>query len=83
MVDHESKWPVRRLLRCTTQACKPCSCPVLRLKKEPEDSDRDINHLLDGGTYTGSWSDTPTVCARHCSSLCYLGEKEATIYSGN
>ena len=32
------------------QACKPWSCPTLRPKKGPRDSDRDINGLLDGGT---------------------------------
>ena len=39
------------LLGCTPQACKPGSCPVLRLKKDPGGSDRDINSLLDRGFY--------------------------------
>ena len=34
-----------------TEVCKPCSCPVSRLKKEPRYSNRDINGLLDKGTY--------------------------------
>ena len=30
---------------------KPCSCPALRIKKEPRDGDRDINGLLNRGSY--------------------------------
>ena len=31
----------------TLQVCKPCTCPALRPKKEPGDSNRDISGLLD------------------------------------
>ena len=41
---------------CCTAPCRPASpvvsCPVLRLKKEPKHSDRDINGLLDRGSCT-------------------------------
>lgn len=32
---------------CTPQCYSPCSCPTLRLKKEPRVNDRDINNVLD------------------------------------
>ena len=34
------------------QACKPRACPVSRPKKGPGDSNRDINGLLNRGSYT-------------------------------
>ena len=75
------------MLDYTLQACKPCSCPALRLKKEPRDSDRDINGFLDRGSYTKGPGVTPH-CAwqkasRYENNLPNLGEKEATIYRGN
>ena len=45
---------------CPPQAYKPCACPASRLKKEPRVSNRDINGLMDEGTYTSeakSWSN--------------------------
>ena len=47
---------------CTPQTCKPCTCPASRPREEPGIGDRDINGLMDGGTYTSkakSWSNTP------------------------
>lgn len=38
--------PRGHLLGCTPLACKSCSCPGLRSKKEPRDSNRGINGLL-------------------------------------
>ena len=35
----------------TMQVCKTWSCPALKQKKEPTDSDRDINSLLDKRSY--------------------------------
>ena len=43
------------------QACKPCTCPSLGLKKEPGVRDRDVSGLMDGGSYMSEarcWSDT-------------------------
>ena len=37
------------LLGCSLQACKPCTCPAPRIKKEPWVSHRDIDGLIDGG----------------------------------
>lgn len=55
------------LLGCIPQACKPCSCPASRLKREPGHSDRDIIGLLDKETLH-IWSKVleqhPTVCGR-------------------
>ena len=45
---------------CTSQAGKPCSCPALRVKEEPRDSNRDIPGLLDRGSFMSGarlWSD--------------------------
>ena len=39
-----------QMLGCISQAGKPCSCPALRLKEEPRDSNRDIPGLLDRGS---------------------------------
>ena len=59
-----ASWLVHQFLDCTLQVCKPCSCPASRLKKEPRDSDRDINDLLDRGIlHKGSGSDTPPCAA--------------------
>ena len=55
------------MLGWTPQACKACTCPALRPKKELRVSDRDISGLMDGGAYMSearSWSDTP-LCAAH------------------
>ena len=83
-MEHGNKGP---LLGCTPQACKPCSCPALRLKKEPRDSNRDISGLMDRGSYTsetkGSWSNIPPQQGGHGSNLCYSREEEVTIYGGN
>ena len=49
------------LLDCTPQACKPCTYPASRPKKEPVVSNRATNGLMDGGAYTSeasSWSNT-------------------------
>ena len=37
--------------------CKPCSCPASKLEKEPRDSNRDINQLLDKGSYKSAAKD--------------------------
>ena len=53
------------LLGCILQAYKACTCPVLRPKKEPRVSDRDINGFMDGGANMSEakfWSNTP-LCA--------------------
>ena len=51
------------MLGCTPQVYKACICPALRTKKEPGVNNRDINSLMDGGSYTSEascWSNTPT-----------------------
>lgn len=45
-------WLAHQSLGCTSQAFKPCSCPALRPKKEPSDSDRDIKGFSGRGSYT-------------------------------
>ena len=52
-----------KVLGCTLQAYKPYSGPALRLKKEPRDSNRDINGLLDRESLKGCWSRTLPVAA--------------------
>jgi len=47
------------VLGCIPQAYKSCTCPVLRLKKGPGDSTRDISGLMGGGAHMSearSWS---------------------------
>ena len=39
------------VLGCTLQVCKLCTFPASRLKREPRVSDRDMNGLLDRGSY--------------------------------
>lgn len=79
-------WLLCQLLGCTLWTCKLCSLPALRLKKEPEDSERDIKDLLDRRSYlseTKILEQHPTVNGRrqaeHSSHLHYSGKKEATI----
>ena len=79
--------PLRTVQGCMPQACKPCTCPASKLKKEPWGSDRDVNCLMDGGSYTSearSWSDTPHGCGRqwagHGSSLGSQGKRAITTY---
>ena len=79
-----------QLLGCTPQACKPCNCSASGPEKEPADSDRDFNSLLDGRILPvrgkGSWSNTPprtTNGSRTWQHPYCSGEKEATIYRGN
>ena len=75
------------MLGCTLQACKPWSCPALKAKKEPRDSDRtstvdwigDLTHLkqkvLEQHPTLAGWHD------HHGSHLRYSeGEAAATIY---
>ena len=52
------------------RACKPCNCPVWRLKKEPRDNNRDINGLLDRGSYwsTAKGSGVTPHCERQLTS---------------
>ena len=75
---------------CSPQSSKPCSCPDLRMKKEPGDSDRDINGLLDGGPSCLKQKvpeQHPTVDSRrqtgHGSNLRSSGMKETSMYTGN
>ena len=42
----------QQLLDCTLPACKPCTCPAWRPKKEFRDSHRDISDSSDRGAYT-------------------------------
>ena len=70
-------------------ACKPCSCPAFRLKKEPRDSYRDIRSLLDGDLtclQQKGLERHPCVWSRqeagHGSHTPYSGEEEATTYRG-
>ena len=68
------------------QVCKPCSCPASRQKKEPGDSDRDINGLLDRGILSLKQKfleRQPIVCSRRDSCPHYSGEKETAIYRRN
>ena len=39
------------MLGCTPQACKACSCPDTRPKKEPKGSSRDIDGLVGRESY--------------------------------
>ena len=44
------------------KACKPCTCPASKPKKEPRVGKRDISSVTDEGPYRSeerSWSDTP------------------------
>ena len=87
------RWDARPrgyLLGCTPQTCKPCSCPALRPKKEPGDSDRDINGLLDRASYRSAAKHPAATphCVRQTEGKTWqqsslLGEKEATIYRWN
>ena len=55
-------WSLYQLLGFTLQGRQTCACPASRLKKEPGVGNRDINGLMNGGTYmseAGSWSNTP------------------------
>ena len=52
------------VLGCTPRPANPViNCPASRPRKEPRVSDRNINDLIERGSYTseakGSWSDTP------------------------
>lgn len=50
----------------TLKTCKPCSCPASRAKKEPRDSDKDFNSVLDRGSHVSKAKDpgvTPTEAA--------------------
>ena len=38
-----------QMLSYMLRACKPCTCPASRTKKEPVFGDRDIDGLMDGG----------------------------------
>lgn len=40
----------KMVLGCTPRACKACTCPASRLKKEPGVSDRGIRGLMDRGS---------------------------------
>lgn len=78
------------MLGCTLQACGPCGCSALRLKKEPGDSDRDVSGLLDRGPYKSA-AKGPGVTSHHLQqteighggSFCSLGEKEVIVYRGD
>ena len=76
------------VLSCTPQACKPCTSPASRPKKEPGVSDS--NGLIDGWSYTsgakGFWRDIPPWTAgrrwagQGSSSLCSWENRGATSY---
>ena len=56
-----------RVLGCTPQTCKACTCPASRPKKKPV-SNRDMSGFMHGGSYTSesrSWGDTPP-CVADC-----------------
>lgn len=72
------------MLGCSLHAYKPCSCPALRLKKEPRDNNRDISGLLDRESYIKGPRLMPhwqTVC-RYGNNLLNLWE-EAIVYRKN
>lgn len=85
-----ASWLARQLLGYPPQACKPCSCPTSRLKKELRDSDQDLNGFIGRESYPSearSWSD-PLPCApdsKHDTTAIFatagMGE-EPTIYRG-
>ena len=68
--------------------CKPCNCPALRLKKEPEVCGRDIDGLLGKGSCMSQrvleqlHSVGCTWQAGSGSPLCYTGEKRLPFIGG-
>lgn len=79
----------KTVLDCTPKACKPCTCPDSRPRKEPRVSRRDISDLMVRGVYmseAGSCSDTPLCVAeagRAWHRLCSQEEGEVTSYAQN
>ena len=74
MINHEARhWAA---LHGST---KVCICPVLRPKKEPRISNRDINGLVDGGCFTSeakSWCDT-----HHVGQIVVQGQDMGAVFT--
>ena len=67
----------KRILGCTSQTYKPCTCQSLRPKRGPGVSNRVINGLMDRGAYMPgprSWSDTPP-CVEHLAADSFQGRE--------
>ena len=79
----------KRILGCTPQTYKPCTCQSSRQKSGPGVSNRDINGLTDRGAYMPgprSWRDTPP-CAEHFAADSFPGgeggyQSEGELTSG-
>ena len=70
--------------------CKPCSCLALRLKKEPRGSDIDYQWFIGQGilqAFPQRSQNNTSPCTvndkQEITAICYSGEREATIYTGN
>jgi len=73
----------KALLGGTLQACKPWSVPSLQPKKEPGDSDRDIDGLLDGElTCLKQGPRVSITCIRRRAGMAAVATTP-TIYRGN
>ena len=75
------------MLGCTPQACKPYSYPASRPKKEPGDSDRDVNGLLGKGPYTSSAKGPGVTCplwkaSKTWQPLCSWGRSQLPFIGG-
>ena len=76
------------MLGCTPQAYKPYSFLASRPKKEPGDSDRDVNGLLGKGPYKSSAKGPEVtrplwIASKTWQPSSLLGEKSATVYRGS
>lgn len=85
----EAIWAWILLSDCPPQSCKSCSCPAMRLKKDPRDSNRDINGSTDRGllhVQINVLEQHPTMSGRQqkdTAAVFTLGGKEAPIYRGD
>ena len=74
---------------CTPQTYKPCACPASGLRKEAKVSNRDINGLMDEGSYmskTRFWSNTPPCAADGRQDMVMgfaMGGGDRGVYRGN
>ena len=71
-----------RMFHGTLQACRPCSGPASRLKKELRDSDRDINGLLDRGSSYKSEAMGPGVMPHHVQWTTGRTEQQSLLLKG-
>ena len=75
-----------QVLGCIPQAYEACTCPVLRPKKDPGVSNRDISGLMDRGKLT-RLKQHPTVCGDGGQDTVAVltpgGKKRLPILRGN